>query len=305
VRSSAERRWPHLARLLPEELAGDPTPDSDPREEESRLYRAVTGFVAACSETAPVAILLDDLQWADDRSLDLLAHLAHNTRAARVMILGTYLDADLSSETHLGRLVRELSRERLLDRVTLRRLSLEGTTALIASVMSESVISPELVDLVQRRTKGRPLFVEEMVRALGGRYRLVRELGAGGMGRVFQAVDIRDGSPVAVKILFASTDAGLDALLRFQQEGAVLSTLKHPNIVEVKGTFLEEYISAIIMELLDGRSLGEVLRTEELDLARIKHILSQVAAALVYAHGRGIVHRDIKPDNIMVWATTR
>jgi serine/threonine-protein kinase len=166
--------------------------------------------------------------------------------------------------------------------------------------MGESVVSPELVDLVQRRTKGRPLFVEEMVRALGGRYRLVRELGAGGMARVFQAVDARDDSPVAVKILFASTDAGIDALLRFQQEGAVLSTLKHPNIVEVKGTFLEDYISCIIMELLEGRSLSQVLRDEELDLARSKHILSQVAAALIYAHGRNIVHRDIKPDNVMV-----
>jgi serine/threonine-protein kinase len=300
VRLSTDRRWPHLARLLPDELLSDPTPAVDPQEEEARLYRAVTGFVVACSQIAPVALLFDDLQWADDRSLDLLAHLAHNTRAARVMILGTCVDADLSSETRPGRLVRELSRERLLDRVTLHRLPIEGTASLISSIMGESVVSAELVELVQRCTKGRPLFVEEMVRALGGRYRLVRELGAGGMARVFRAIDVRDDSPVAVKILFASTDAGIDALLRFQQEGAVLSTLKHPNIVEVKGTFLEDYVSCIIMELLEGRSLTQVLRDEELDLNRIKHILSQVAAALAYAHARNIVHRDIKPDNIMV-----
>jgi class 3 adenylate cyclase len=300
LRGVAGKRWPHLARLLPEELPSAPTPDTDPQEEQARLYRAVTGFVVACAEHAPVALLLDDLQWADERSLDLLAHLARNTRANAVLLLGTYLDVDLSTDNRLGKLVRELGRERLLERIPLRRLGMDATAELMSSLMGESAVSPELVDLVHRRTRGRPLFVEEMVRALGGRYQLVCELGAGGMGRVFQAVDTRDDSAVAVKILFASTEAGIEALLRFQQEGAVLSTLKQPNIVEVKGTFLEEHISCIIMELLDGRSLAQVLRTEQLDLARIKHILSQVAAALVYAHGRNIVHRDLKPDNIMV-----
>src|SRR5947209_1830922 len=100
--------------------------------------------------------------------------------------------------------------------------------------------------------------------------------------------------------MLATSEDNLDALLRFQQEGAVLSTLKHPNIVEVYGTFLEEHTSCIIMELLEGRSLGQVLRAERLPLHRIKHILSQVSSALAYAHGRAIVHRDIKPDNIMI-----
>jgi serine/threonine protein kinase/class 3 adenylate cyclase/sugar lactone lactonase YvrE len=353
LRGVAGKRWPHLARLIPDELPGAPTPDTDPREEQARLYRAVTGFVTACAEHAPVALLLDDLQWADERSLDLLAHLTRNTRAGAVLLLGTYLDVDLSTDHRLGKMVRELGRERLLERISLRRLGMDGTAELMSSIMGETFISPELVELVHRRTRGRPLFVEEMVRALGGRYQLVCELGAGGMGRVFQAIDTRDDSPVAVKILFASTEAGIEALLRFQQEGAVLSTLKHPNIVEVKGTFLEEHISCIIMELLDGRSLAQVLRdgsglthdstgagTAEPaptptpapavgassasagraergapaetaltavpasrptpDLARIKRILSQVTAALVYAHSRNIVHRDLKPDNIMV-----
>ncbi|MBV9280915.1 MAG: serine/threonine protein kinase, partial [Chloroflexi bacterium] len=135
---------------------------------------------------------------------------------------------------------------------------------------------------------------------LGGRYQLVREIGVGGMGRVFQAVDTETGRPVAAKIMIGSED-NLDALLRFQQEGAVLSTLKHPNIVEVYGTFLEEHTSCIIMELLEGQSLSQMLKAGgRLPLPRVKRLAQQVASALAYAHKRAIVHRDIKPDNIMV-----
>src|SRR5437660_8507333 len=116
------------------------------------------------------------------------------------------------------------------------------------------------------------------------------------MGRVFQAVDTESGRAVAAKVMLATSEDNLEALLRFQQEGAVLSTLKHPNIVEVYSTFLEEHTSAIIMELLEGRSLSQILKTEKLALPRIKQLVLQVVSALTYAHGRGIVHRDIKPD---------
>jgi len=136
---------------------------------------------------------------------------------------------------------------------------------------------------------------------LGGRYQLVREIGAGGMGRVFQALDTETGRTVAAKIMIASSEDNLEALLRFQQEGAVLSTLKHPNIVEVYGTFLEEHTSCIIMELLEGQSLAQILRSEgRLPLPRVKYLAYQVASALAFAHKRAIVHRDVKPDNVMV-----
>jgi serine/threonine protein kinase len=135
---------------------------------------------------------------------------------------------------------------------------------------------------------------------LGSRYQVVREIGAGGMGRVFQAVDTQTGRTVAAKVMIASSDENLDALLRFYQEGAVLATLKHPNIVEVSGTFLEDGVCSIVMELLEGASLDELLASERLPLSRVKALVDQIAGALSYAHGRGIVHRDIKPSNIMV-----
>ncbi|MGI8827258.1 MAG: protein kinase domain-containing protein [Chloroflexota bacterium] len=135
---------------------------------------------------------------------------------------------------------------------------------------------------------------------LGGRYQPIREIGAGGMGRVLQAVDVETGRAVAAKIMQVDGNNALETLLRFQQEGAVLSTLKHPNIVQVHGTFLEGETSCIIMELLEGHSLGQMLRVEHLSLTRVKKLLLQVVSALDYAHHRGIVHRDIEPDNIMV-----
>jgi serine/threonine protein kinase/sugar lactone lactonase YvrE len=135
---------------------------------------------------------------------------------------------------------------------------------------------------------------------LGGRYQLVREIGVGGMGRVFQAVDTETGRAVAAKIMLLEDERDLQSLLRFQQEGAVLSTLKHPNIVGVYGTFLEEHTSSIIMELLDGQSLWQILSRERLPMGRIKALMVQVCWALEYAHGHNIIHRDVKPSNIMV-----
>src|SRR5947209_173793 len=135
---------------------------------------------------------------------------------------------------------------------------------------------------------------------LGGRYQLVQEIGAGGMGHVFQAVDTETERKVAAKVMSLQSEKDLQALIRFQQEGALLSRLKHPNIVEVYGTFLEGDTSSIIMEFLEGRSLWQILSVERLSLARTKRLMRQVCSALAYAHEQGVIHRDVKPSNIMV-----
>jgi serine/threonine protein kinase, bacterial len=264
LRTQVVRQWPQLAHLL------------------------------------PVALLLDDLQWADEASVQLFYHIARTMRSTRLLIVGAYRDTELLRDAPLDHVIRDLMRERLADRVTVHRLSAEGTADFIASMIGDMEASEEFAEYVHRRTKGNPFFITEILRALAGRYRLVRELGAGGMGRVFQAVDTRTGNQVAAKIMFASRDVDLDLLLRFQQEGAVLSTLKHPNIVQVYSTFLEEHASVIIMELLQGQPLDKALGSGPLDFARIRRLLGQVTNALAYAHSKSIVHRDIKPDNIMV-----
>lgn len=135
---------------------------------------------------------------------------------------------------------------------------------------------------------------------LAGRYQVMGEIGAGSMGCVYAARDLQTGNVVAAKVLRVDRQSHLRSVLRFQQEGTILSSLHHPNILSVHGTFMEADASCIVMDLIAGKSLREVMLTERLSLARIRHIMAQVASALAYAHDRGIVHRDVKPDNIMV-----
>jgi serine/threonine-protein kinase len=120
------------------------------------------------------------------------------------------------------------------------------------------------------------------------------------MGRVFEAVDTVTGNRVAAKIMFARAEADPRSLLRFRQEGGLLASLHHPNIVRVHTTVVEEYASCIVMDLVEGRSLADIVAGERLSPARVKHIAAQIASALAAAHERGIVHRDIKPSNIMI-----
>jgi serine/threonine protein kinase/sugar lactone lactonase YvrE len=283
------------------------------------VARELDDLLTGLAQRDPVALLIDDLHWADAGTLAVLQQLAASTRGCRVLLLATYREVGLARDHPLREIMRDLDREALVERVTVRRLTEDGTAALVAATIGELDAAEDFVEFVHRRTKGNPFYIDRMLRALGGHYRLVRQIGAGGMGRVFEALDTRTGEAVAAKLMFARTEADPRALQRFEQEGAVLATLTHPNIVQVRGVFLEERASCIVMEMLRGRSLGQMLQdgigliregkgagTAEiavypsLDLARVKHLAQQVAAALVCAHEHGIVHRDIKPDNVMV-----
>ena len=128
--------------------------------------RAVTGFVLACAAARPLAILLDDLHWADGASLDLMRHLAHHTRAQRVLLLGTYRDVEVGRQRPLERVLRDLHRSGVMERLVVRRLDPEGTAALIAAVLGEADVSPDLVQLVHEHTDGNPFFTQEVVRTL-------------------------------------------------------------------------------------------------------------------------------------------
>jgi class 3 adenylate cyclase/sugar lactone lactonase YvrE len=307
IRFAVRRRWPDLARLGVEPSSRPPGHPATPDESGEHVIQAATGFLTALTQDRPVALLLDNLQWADETSLRLLVHLARQTRDRRALILATCQDGEPHASPALDRLTRDLGRDRLLERIALRRLPPEGTAAMVAATIGDMKATQDFEDFVHRRTKGVPLYVEQILRSLGGHYRLVRQIGAGGMGRVFQAVDTRTGAQVAAKIMFAGREAGPEVERRFQQEGAVLAELQHPNIVRVHGTFMEEHASCIVMELLEGRSLGELLRLGDFEslktadrLARTRHIAEQTASALAFAHRRGIIHRDVKPDNIMI-----
>jgi hypothetical protein len=132
-----------------------------------------------------------------------------------------------------------------------------------------------------------------------GPYSIVELLGAGGMGEVYLAQDARLNRSVALKILpayFASDDARLS---RFQREARAASALNHPNILTIHEVGESEDVRFIATEFIDGHTLRELIANPELSLDDILDIAEQVASALSAAHAAGIVHRDVKPENIM------
>ncbi len=141
----------------------------------------------------------------------------------------------------------------------------------------------------------------EVGRLLGNRYRLERVLGAGGMGVVYLARDERDGTPVAVKVLHEDPDEDPQRRKRFLREAWAVSQLSHPYIVKVYAQGDEpDGASWIAMEFLDGTSLGDILDRGRLPLRDVVATLVPVARALGAAHRAGFIHRDVKPDNILV-----
>jgi eukaryotic-like serine/threonine-protein kinase len=138
---------------------------------------------------------------------------------------------------------------------------------------------------------------EEIVRQIG-RYKIVGELGRGGFGCVYRAFDVSVGRPVAVKVL---TERGNDVLARFRNEAQVAGNLRHENIVTVYEYGEHEGQPFLAMEYLEGEDLQQIMASKKpLSLLEKCSIMSQAAEGLDCAHRNGVVHRDVKPANIMV-----
>jgi formylglycine-generating enzyme required for sulfatase activity/pimeloyl-ACP methyl ester carboxylesterase len=131
-------------------------------------------------------------------------------------------------------------------------------------------------------------------------YRLEEEIGRGGMGVVYRAVDTRLGRTIAIKMLQAEATADPDRNRRFVQEARSACALNHPHIVTIHDIDEDEGATFIAMELVDGTPLDRVIAKGPLPIATALAYGAQVAGALAAAHSHGIVHRDIKPANIMI-----
>jgi serine/threonine protein kinase/tetratricopeptide (TPR) repeat protein len=131
-------------------------------------------------------------------------------------------------------------------------------------------------------------------------YRILDKLGAGGMGEVYLAEDTKLGRRVALKILGEEYTTNRDRLSRFEQEACAASALNHPNILTIHEVGSDDGKHFIATEYIDGTTLRRRISGTQMDVAEILDIAVQVASALEEAHAAGIIHRDIKPDNIMI-----
>jgi len=140
-------------------------------------------------------------------------------------------------------------------------------------------------------------FVEGLV--LSERYRLVSQLGQGGMGSVWRAEHVELGTPAAVKLIDPEIASNEEALSRFKREAQAAATLRSPHVVQILDYGVDNGTPYIAMELMEGESLADRLeRVGRLDTHTTATIMNQVARAVSKAHEIGIVHRDLKPDNI-------
>lgn len=197
-----------------------------------------------------------------------------------------------------------------LDRPPLERASFladvcAGDEELITEATTLIAAYEEAGDFIEQPAIARDAYVllgDDLEGSVGreiGPYRIIERLGAGGMGEVYLAHDTRLSRLVALKLLpvyFASDEA---RLRRFQSEARAASALNHPNILTIYEVGESDGVYFIATEFIDGKTIGELMREQDLSLAEILDCVEQVASALTLAHAAGIVHRDIKPENIM------
>jgi serine/threonine protein kinase len=136
---------------------------------------------------------------------------------------------------------------------------------------------------------------------LGNRYQILEKVGEGGMAQVYRGMDVKLNRPVAIKILYEHLANDRDFLRRFKQEAKAAAKLSHPAIVNVYDEGEEEGLHYIVMEYVDGFTLKDIiLREEHLKPEEAVRIALQICDALMHAHGQNVIHRDIKPHNIIV-----
>jgi predicted ATPase len=276
VRHEVGPRAASLATLLPEipVRLGPPPPSHPlgPEQERFRLYEAVAAFLAAIAERGPLVLLLDDLQWADAATCDLLVHVAGRARSAALLVVGAYRDGEAGENPAFVRALAELNRRRLLITLPLHPLEAEESRALTANVL-RGAVAADIADVLHRHGEGNPFFLEELLRALveagtlvwqAGRWTLRSHVGRLLPPRVAAAIQLR----------LARFDPAVVELLRV---AAVMGRACEPTLLgQVAG--------------MDGE------RAEELLLAAARAQLVRPEADGIYAFTHDMVRETLYAD---------
>ena len=138
-----------------------------------------------------------------------------------------------------------------------------------------------------------------------GHYRIVEQIGAGGMGVVYRAHDESLDRDVAVKVLHEAVAQDADRLSRFEREAKAVATLNHPNILAIHGFGTDQGVTYAVTELLNGQDLRPSIPPSGMPWQKVVEIGAAIADGLAAAHGKGIVHRDLKPENIFITSDGR
>jgi eukaryotic-like serine/threonine-protein kinase len=190
-----------------------------------------------------------------------------------------------------------------LDRTCSADASLRRDVELL--LLDEEKLNPQFLSDTALAVATAEILPEEPSRWIGrrvGAYRILQQIGAGGMGEVYSAVRADDEyqKRVALKLVRAGQDSGF-VITRFKNERQILATLDHPNIARLlDGGTTEEGVPYLVMELIEGQPIGESCDAHRLSIADRLALFVQVCSAVQYAHQRLIIHRDIKPGNILV-----
>jgi serine/threonine protein kinase len=206
---------------------------------------------------------------------------------------------------------RDFERVEDLYHAALARSPVERDAFLVKACGGDEDLLGKVKSLLAYEEEARALLEEPVAEAVTrklavvrgmrlGHYEVTDLIGAGGMGEVYRARDMRLGREVAIKVLPDAAAGDADQRRRFEREARAAAALNHPNIATIHEIGEHEGTRFIAMELVEGRTLKEVLEDGPLSVRETLPLATQIAAGLAKAHAAGIVHRDLKPGNLMV-----